>query len=269
MVDNHSDIERKQEEIIESIIRFYDEKGRIPKSSEFNKKNGYPGRYAVEKLFGSWNDAIEAAGFDTNRMNVADLTDEELLAFLPRYEEEYGRFPTYQDLHNQKDSGYPSTICYVERFGSLENAKRLIEQDIDSRVRKGLVKTKREKARLAEIFVLEHFVDEGVIDLSGEDFRNPVDGICPKKYIYDAKSSSFRDRCYWHFNLDKEYMIDFYYLLAFNEDYSELVHVWRVPWNFTDNNSLYVGTNDILCMKKYEITEKFKDAFGKWKRSLI
>jgi hypothetical protein len=258
-----------EEQILESIRRFHTENGRIPKSGEFECKNGYPSRATVEKYFGSWNNAIEEAGFHVNRMNITNLTDKELLEHLERFEEEYGRFPTYKDLHNLKDNpGYPNSECYVARFGCLENAKKLIDQDTDSKVRKGIVENNREKARLAEIFVLEHFVDEGAVDLSGMDFRNPVDGICPNKLIYDVKSSSFRDGYYWQFVLDKENMINFYYLLAFNGDYSELKHVWRIPWNFIVGNHLQINIDKMTYMKKYEITEKFKDVFNKWKEQL-
>ncbi len=258
-----------EEQILESIRRFHTENGRIPKSGEFKCKNGYPSHFTVQKYFGSWNNAIEEAGFHANRMNLINLTNNELLEHLERFEEEYGRFPTYQDLHNLKNNpGYPNSECYVARFGSLENAKKLIKQDIDSKVRKGIVENNREKARLAEIFVLEHFVDEGAIDLSKKDFRNPVDGICPNKLIYDVKSSSFRDGYYWQFALDKKNIIDFYYLLAFNGDYSELMYAWRVPWDFTDRISLLININKISDMKKYEITEKFKDVFDNWKEQL-
>ncbi len=77
-----------KEQIIEIIRKFHKDKGRIPKYEEFTNKNGYPSRFTVQKYFGSWNNAIIEAGFDTYCMN--NLTDEELLNYLKRYEEESG-----------------------------------------------------------------------------------------------------------------------------------------------------------------------------------
>ena len=95
------------EQILECIRRFYTKNGRIPRYDEFNNKNGYPSHFTVQKYFGSWNNAIEEAGFYVNRMNLINLTDDELLEHLKRFEEEYGRFPTHKELHNLKNNpGY-------------------------------------------------------------------------------------------------------------------------------------------------------------------
>ena len=45
------------------------------------------------------------------------------------------------------------------------------------------------------------------------------------------------------------------------------MHVWRIPWDFTGNDSLHISLDNIQNMNKYEITEKFKDTFNKWKES--
>lgn len=256
-----------KDEIIESIERFINENGRVPKYDEFNKKNGYPSHFTVQRHFGSWNNAIKEAGFDVNKMN--NLTRDELLDYLRKYEREYGRPPIARDLNNTKNNPeYPSIGQYNKQFGNLERAKKLVGQDMDSRAKKGISDHPKQKARLAEIFVMEHFKEEGAIDLAGENCMSPVDGICPKKQIYDVKSSALRYRLYWQFALDKGDSVDFYYLLAFNEDYSELKYVWRIPWNFTNNISLHVNEDYITKMEKYNITAKFEDVFNKWEKSL-
>lgn len=254
-----------REEIVEIIRRFHHEKGRIPKYEEFSKKDGYPSHFTVQKLFGSWNNAIKEAGFDVSKMT--NLTDEELIEYLRKYEVEYGKPPSKRDLCL---SHYPSYFAFQSHFGTIEKAKKLVGQDLDSRARKGFADHPKQKARLAEIFVIEHFKDDGAIDLSGENCTSPVDGICPKKYIYDVKSSSlrhYRGDDYYGFNLDKAGKVDFYYLLAFNENYTELEHVWRIPCNYTEKIHLDIKLKDIPNMKNYEITEKFKKAFDERKES--
>lgn len=255
-----------RQQMLESIVRFYKENGRVPRYEEFTKKNGYPNHGTIVKYFGSWNKAIEEAGFAVNRL--VNLTEEELLIYLKRFEDEYDRPPVASELNNLKNNPrYPNLTQYIRRFGSLEKAKKLIDMDIDSLVKKGIIGTNIQKARLAEIFVMSHFTEDGAIDLAGKNRLNSADGVCPKKQIYDVKSSSFIDN-YWQFFLDKKGKVDFYYLLAFNRDYSELKYVWRIPVNFTDNTHLYIRPGDVINMRKYEITNKFNDVFKKWKESL-
>lgn len=54
-----------KEEIIEVIQQFYEENDRIPQNRDFDKsKSIYPSRTTVVRYFGSWNQAIQEAGFD-------------------------------------------------------------------------------------------------------------------------------------------------------------------------------------------------------------
>jgi len=259
-----------KDQIVEEIRVFYDKNGRAPMCDDFKKKNGHISRAAVEKYFGSWNNAIKEAGLNVNRMN--NTTEEELLNYLKLFEKEYGRIPTSEDLHSGDFIKYPAMGQYIRRFGSLEKAKKLVGQDMDSRARKGILDHTKQKARLAEMFVFEHFVEDGAIDLAGDSCRSHVDGICPKKQKYDVKSSSlltrFHGSDYFLFSLDKGNAVDFYYLLGFNKDWSELLYVWRIPWNFFDGTHLQINISHIPNMKKYEITEKFKCIFNTWKESL-
>jgi len=76
---------------------------------------------------------------------------------------------------------------YIDRFGSFENAKRLVGLDIDSMIKKGVIKSPIQKGRQAELYVLENY-EEGSKDLSGENWKSPFDGISKKsKEIYDVK----------------------------------------------------------------------------------
>lgn len=255
----------RKSQILEVIRRFRAENGRIPTCNDFKKKNGFPSRCSVEKYFGSWNNAIKEAGYYVNRMN--SLIEEELLDYLEQFEKEHNRPATIEDLRGKYDK-YPALGQYIRCFGTLENARKLVCQDTDTLVMKGITITNKQKARLAEIFVIEHFIEDGAIDLAGENCNSHVDGTCPKKQKYDVKSSSllmrFHGSDYYGFHLDKGNAVDFYYLLAFNHDYSELMYVWRVPWNFFDGTMLHITIHHIEKMKKYEITDKFKDVFTKY-----
>jgi hypothetical protein len=54
------------QDIIQSIQQFYLENNRIPQSRDFKHNSKYPNSTTVEKRFGSWNTAIEAAGYTPN-----------------------------------------------------------------------------------------------------------------------------------------------------------------------------------------------------------
>lgn len=250
------------EELLESLRRFEREERRIPEMSDFYNNPKYPGPSTHIRRFGRWNNALKLAGLQIDAFT--NCTDEELLECLIQFYEENGRPPARREfVDNPK---YPGFYIYVRRFGSWENALKQACINTDSMVKKGIIETENQKARLGEIFIKEHFIEKS-IDMSGENCNSPFDGICPNGQIYDVKSSKLQ-RDYWQFGLDNSHKdeIEWYYLLAFNEDYSELLYVWRVlAWEFMgsiEKGFLHIGINDnreynIENMKQYEITEKF------------
>ena len=55
-----------KENIIKCIQNFYKENNRIPQSRDFYLNSKYPSYRTIERIFTSWNNAIEAAGFEPN-----------------------------------------------------------------------------------------------------------------------------------------------------------------------------------------------------------
>ncbi len=182
---------------------------------------------------------------------------------MTQFYKENGRSPIETDFScNPK---YPSRSLYWKRFGNWQKALKLVGLDVDTMVGKGIIENKYQKSRLAEILVRDHFVDKGSIDVSGDNCNNPIDGICPNDQIYDVKSSGLINCLYWLFVLDKRGGVDFYYLLAFNGNWTKLLHAWRIPWNFVDEDSIRIAINsyhidghNVGNMKEYEITEQLK-----------
>jgi len=136
----------------------------------------------------------------------------------------------------------------------------LVELDVESMIKKGIVNTSNQKARLSEIIVRNHFKKYS-IDLAGENCKNPFDGICPNGMKYDVKSARL-NKTFYQFVTDNEYKdeIEIYYLLAFNEDYTKLNYGWRVPGDIIESTMFYVGTSwanfTIDNMKEYDITDR-------------
>lgn len=55
-----------KEELIEKIKEFVQKEGRIPTKNEFAKSSSYPNHTTCRDYFGTWNNAIKAAGYEPN-----------------------------------------------------------------------------------------------------------------------------------------------------------------------------------------------------------
>lgn len=214
-------LKKSNSELLEYLRRFKKENGRIPVVNEFNEDPRYPNGDIYFQKFGSWNNALNLAGIGIKC--------------------QYPHFHVY------------------ERFGGWQKALKLVGLDIDTMVRKGIVETSIQKGRWFEILVKEHFENESK-DLSGENSHSSCDRICPTGQKYEAKSSRLYEDGYWYFKTNNE-ETDWYYLGAFNEDYTKLLHVWLIPWDFPGNFMKVGVSNDykynVENMEEYEITDKF------------
>ncbi|WP_132059986.1 homing endonuclease associated repeat-containing protein [Halorussus amylolyticus] len=92
--------------------------GKTPTVVDMHEEGDYsPELY--QETFGSWNDALEAAGLDPAEMGTKRIPDRELLAELQRLYTELGKPPTQQDM---TDRGKYSNRTYQLRFGSWSAA---------------------------------------------------------------------------------------------------------------------------------------------------
>ncbi len=258
---NCGGFEYADEELLGYLRQFHKETGRSPMVKDFNNSSRYPSYSTYICRFGSWSKAIEIAGLLNNR-NTVRITDNELLGYLKQFHKDNGRPPMWNDFID--NSKYPSITTYRKRFGSWQKALKLVGLDVDAMVKKGILPSEYHKGRLFEMIVLESPIMKGAIDLSGDNCNSPVDGICPKGEIYNAKSSGLVDGRYWVYNMDSiyRYKTEWFYLGGFDKDYKNLLHVWRIHVDFIDGNSLIIGLDNnyrfnIENMKEYEITDKF------------
>lgn len=107
------------EELIEQLTELGKELGRVPRSSDMNEADGRPSTGAYQNHFGSWGEALEAAGFDTSDRNTT-YSREELLDHLIEMEDKLERPPNAEDLDETDDR--PCSVTYVRRFGDLNSA---------------------------------------------------------------------------------------------------------------------------------------------------
>lgn len=122
-----------KESCIESIKNFYNENKRIPLANDFRENLKYPNVKTVQKLCGSWNNAIEEAGFIPvysnqfgNRIKAKDgvlYRSWYETYFVDNYlfeKEKYFYEVKYPEPHNKYYDFYlPEKDLYIEIDGGL------------------------------------------------------------------------------------------------------------------------------------------------------
>ena len=99
------------------IDRLADEIGQPPTFTEMQSMGKYsPGTY--HRRFGSWNAALEAAGYEPASPGKT-ASDEDLLAEIERLADELGSAPTAREMD---DVGRYASATYQRRFGSWSAA---------------------------------------------------------------------------------------------------------------------------------------------------
>ena len=122
-----------KEIVIEDIRIFYKKHGNIPTKKDFTKNPEYVSHTSVRNIFGSWNAAIEAAGFKSNTPNLYGVATLGLDRHLYRSRSEayfadnylYNKYeyiiePKYPEPYNRYYDWYiPSIDLYIELDGGI------------------------------------------------------------------------------------------------------------------------------------------------------
>lgn len=257
--------------LVEFIRHWVRKNGNVPEEKDFYKNPKYPSFTLYWKIFESWNYAIRESGFIPKRGQGLSLTEEELLEKLIQWYEEHDEPPTI--LSFRYNTKYPHSNTY-DRLGGWKLSLKILGFDTDSLVRRGIIRTVQQKGKLGVIFVVDCYKEiKGMKDLTEEDYDSPYD-IISSEGTGDVKTSKFYiSENRWFFSLRNEniYQIKYFYLLAFNEDFTELMYAWKIPNNddFKDeinNGSIRISNLSFYIenMKPYEITDKIWPIFEQW-----
>lgn len=119
--------------IIQAIIAYVDSNKELPSYKDFGKSNGkYPAPSTVEKVFGTWNTAIKAAGYSpkdntygtyTKSLDGHTYRSKAEAYFVDKFL--YGQYdyivePAYPEPHNKYYDWYiPSADLYIELDGGI------------------------------------------------------------------------------------------------------------------------------------------------------
>jgi hypothetical protein len=104
-------------ELINELHRLYTELSKVPSFQEMNDYSQYS-VYTYSQVFGSWNDAIEAAGY-TPRTDRESRSKKELRSELKRLADSNDNPPSKQEM---LENGSISPTTYSSRFGSWNAA---------------------------------------------------------------------------------------------------------------------------------------------------
>ena len=109
-----------RKELVIALKSLAERLGRSPVEFETLRRKDVPGPEAYRHEFGSWEDALEAAGLDPPDSRRSRYTSRDLLGRLRRLADELGRTPTVDDMRAVE--GAPAPVVYRKRFGSWERA---------------------------------------------------------------------------------------------------------------------------------------------------
>ena len=112
-----------EDELLEAIERLAGEVDGLPTFQQMDDRGAHAARTYVNR-FGSWNEALEAAGFEPRPSGRVD--DEALLADLRRLRETLGQEPTSTDV---REHGQYGLATYQRRFGSWSAAVQAALED--------------------------------------------------------------------------------------------------------------------------------------------
>ncbi|GAB3330106.1 hypothetical protein GCM10027355_36450 [Haloplanus salinarum] len=108
---------RSDQELLAELTRLADELDQLPSGRDMDEHGAFS-RITYRKHFGSWNEALEQAGFDRRRPK-RQVPEEELIAELQQLAEDLDGRPTTDDM--QSDGAF-SPGTYINRFGSWNAA---------------------------------------------------------------------------------------------------------------------------------------------------
>lgn len=111
--------EHDKQSLMLTVLRdFAEEIGETPTARDLEDCVQCPTRKAYDRVFGSWNSALEEAGLSENKSY--SLGEEHLITQLQLISEEIGRTPTFDEMERHED--YPSPHTYFNYFESWNSA---------------------------------------------------------------------------------------------------------------------------------------------------
>lgn len=124
--------EYSNEELIAFLHRYNELEGKTPTYKGLKYHKGYPESKTYVRRFGSFNNALEIAGFKTNRETVKDRDlKNNYIESIKKFVIENNRLPMKKEY--KRVNGLPSYSNVIKIFGSIENMRK--ECDLNALLR--------------------------------------------------------------------------------------------------------------------------------------
>ena len=186
--------------LISELQRFELENGRNPRTYDMQNKFGYPAAGTYTNYFGSWNNALIAAGLEINHLDGTETCDN------------CGCLRTENQNWYYKNEQRLCKKCYMNRDymnGNLDPESSTGFAFMSQRV-------------VAETLGLGLEYDCNCSD----GFGAPQD-LYDKKYKYiNVKTATLNKVNVWNFLLKNKYTPDTYIMLGLSGNKSDILHVW-------------------------------------------
>lgn len=178
----------EKEELLDRLKDLADEIGHTPSKKEIADSDEHPSPRAYRYNFGTWTNAVEAAGLEPRTRQKYDR--EELISLLQEAADKVDGLLTKKKFRRLDE--YPSVLTYRKRFGSWNDAKEEAGVEIAKRIPKNGPEKRKMRQHQCEKFLsimerIDELVDEaGQLDKvkldnrTRSDFRT-VQGIVRKQ----------------------------------------------------------------------------------------
>ena len=228
-----------RQELIDELLRFESENGRIPKREDIASTRGYPPIKQYYREFGSFKNALVSTPFVTKQ--IINYTRDILISKALLYEELHGKVPSYNDIHTNPD--YPPIKQYIKEFGSWKNATIEIPFVNKEEVARRVVKIYTDQE--LKDFLLKRYNELGKIP-EGDDLDTNLGYPCV--HVYYARFGSFsgiKEEVFYN----KEWLKK--YLLGVKEK------LGRLP-----------RARDMVESKGFIPVTRFEKPFGSWNNAV-
>ena len=179
-----------KEKCIQAIQQFYKENNRIPKTIDFSN-NKYPSYRTVIRYFGSWNKAIETAGFEPNKLSKypqsRNCNKGTIIKSIQQFYKENNRIPKTIDFINNKYIGYSTVIKYfnswnkaIEAAGFKPNIKNIY--GIYTKANDGIIYRSRYEAKFVNKFLFNKY--KYIIEPKYPNSNKRYDWYLPELNLY-------------------------------------------------------------------------------------
>lgn len=204
-------IEYTEQQLIDSLRKFYNINNKIPIALDMKASDGYIPKNTIIKYFKTWNNALKAAEFEINKRQE----------FLNGLEICY-TCGDYSKHWNTDELGFRMCRkCYNKKDADFRN-KNL---DIKSKVGKGLFS----EHLVVNVLKNNNSKHTNVENMNLHFSYDIEDDVYGNIDVKSASLSLYRNTYIWKFTLKDAKTCDTYVCLGYNEYYNYIEHVWIIP----------------------------------------